>query len=54
MPDGPEGDFYILALGGHRHEIFRVGYFQWESMGSENGTMEKKNPKLLTPAIDSR
>ena len=27
------------ALGGHRHEFFRVCHFQWESMGFEIGSV---------------
>ena len=32
----------MKALGGQRHEIFRVHDFQWESMGSGNGAVKKK------------
>ena len=48
------GPLFLKALGGHRHEIFRVHHFQWEGMGNDNGAVKKKNQKLLTLAPDSR
>ena len=51
---GYEAPLLMKALGGQRHEIFRVHDFQWESMGSGNGAVKKKNPKLLTVACDRR
>ena len=33
----------LKALGGHRHDIFGLYHFQWESMGIDNGSEEKKS-----------
>ena len=43
----------MKALGGQRHEIFRVHDFQWESMGSGNGAVKKQKLNLLIVASDS-
>ena len=65
IPAGRKGDFHVQgggllgplfveALGGHRHDIFGVHHYQWESMRSDNGSVKKKHPKVLTMDPDSR